>query len=482
MSARRGRALWQTHDPNRAVRAARIKNETDGLGRVAPRFLQLCADYQKHFQVHRREVSGYARDYLTGLLGRNVRKSIGRIGEELPAANYQGLQQFISDSPWDEQGLLRQVRREAGGLLGGHPDAALYLDETSFPKKGDASVGVQRQYCGRLGKLENCQVGVFACLGRGERAALVDFRLFLPETWAADPERCRKARIPEAEQRHQTKAQLALAMVRQARQEGLGHQWIGGDEIYGNNRPLTDALEDEGEVFLMDINANHQLWDRDPAGRVPAGEGGQGRPPTRRVADPQAVRRSAAQWAQAEFAAHSRPLALRESTRGLLRAKVWARAVWQWDPQDARARRRWLVVRQEADQTFKYSLSNAAPDTAWERLAYMQTQRFWIERAFQDAKSELGMADYEVRGWRGWHHHMALVCLALLFTLKERLAWSQNVPLLSVRDLVELLEFYLPRRSRDPADVLAAMTRRHQARQKAIDSAKKRKSEQSEFF
>jgi SRSO17 transposase len=104
----------------------------------------------------------------------------------------------------------------------------------------------------------------------------------------------------------------------------------------------------------------------------------------------------------------------------------------------------------------------------------MQTQRFWIERAFQDAKSELGMADYEVRGWRGWHHHQTMVCLTLLFTLKERLAHAAAVPRLSVRDIVELLESYLPRRSRAPAAVLAALTRRHQARQKAIDNASKK--------
>jgi SRSO17 transposase len=280
--------------------------------------------------------------------------------------------------------------------------------------------------------------------------------------------------VPEAEQKHQTKGELALALVRQARTEGLSHQWVGGDEIYGNNRPLTDALEDDGESFLMDISSTHQLWDRDPAGAVPASEAGRGRPRTCRVADPAAVKQSAAQWAQVHLAAAGRELLLRASTRGPLRAKIWVREVWQWEPADARARRRQLVVRQEQDGTFKYSLSHAAPDTSWERLAYMQTQRFWIERAFQDAKSELGMADYEVRGWKGWHHHIALVCLALLFTLKTRVANATQVPLLSVRDIVELLEVYLPRRSRDPDDVRAAMARRHATRQKIIDFAHKK--------
>lgn len=224
----------------------------------------------------------------------------------------------------------------------------------------------------------------------------------------------------------------------------------------------------------MDINRNHLLWDRDPMGSVPPAGDGRGRPPTRRVADPQAVRRSAAAWTEAGFAGACRTVTLRASTRGALRAKLWAMPVWQWESDDHRARRRWLVVRQEQDGTFKYSLSNAADKITWERLGYMQAQRFWIERAFQDAKSELGMADYEVRGWNGWHHHMAMVCLALLFAVKERSALAAHLPLLTVRDLVELFEIYLPRRERNQAEVWAAMEQRHKARQIAIDSARKR--------
>ncbi len=147
---------------------------------------------------------------------------------------------------------------------------------------------------------------------------------------------------------------------------------------------------------------------------------------------------------------------------------------WQWEPADHRARRRWLVVRQEQDGTFKYSLSNAAEKVTWERLGYMQTQRFWLERAFQDAKSELGLADYEVRGWVGWHHRMAMVCLALLFAVQERAALATHLPLLTVRDLVELFEIYLPRQERNQTEIWAAVEQRHQARQRAIDSAIKK--------
>lgn len=307
---------------------------------MAGHFDRTCQTYRSHFQSGRHDLAPHARNYLTGLLGLNVRKNLGRIDERLVAANYQGMQQFISDSPWDAAAVMRQIARDAEALLGGQDDTALYLDETSFVKKGTTSVGVQRQYCGRLGKLENCQVGVFTCLGQGQWVALVDFKLFLPESWVRDQARCRKAKMPEAERRHRTKAELALAMVRQARALGLSHQWIGGDEIYGNNRPLTDALDDAGEVFLMDINRDHLLWDRDPMGSVAPAAAGRGRPPTRRVADPQAVRRSAAAWTQAGFAGACRTVTLRASTRGTLMAKLWVMPVWQWAPADHRARRR----------------------------------------------------------------------------------------------------------------------------------------------
>ena len=164
---KRGRKQLNLENHNGRAENRPIKSDPDGLEGVSQRFMKLCANYQKHFVGHGRDVGGHARHYLTGLLGRNICKSIGRIEAELPASNYQGLQQFISDSPWDERALMSQVRAEAEAVLGRHRDTALYLDETSFVKKGKASVGVQRQYCGRLGKLDNCQVGVFACLGRG---------------------------------------------------------------------------------------------------------------------------------------------------------------------------------------------------------------------------------------------------------------------------------------------------------------------------
>lgn len=443
---------------------------------MAGRFVDYCRMFEHHFIVRGHDVIRHARHYLSGLLGTQRRKNLERIEADVAESDYQGMQQFISDSAWDHRAVMRQIGEVAEATLGGEADTALYVDESSFVKKGSASVGVQRQYCGRLGKLENCQVGVFAALGRGTRAALVDFRLFLPEAWAQDAARCAKAKVPEAERVHRTKTELALTMVEAARARGSSHRWVGGDEVYGNNHAFTAALEDLGEVFLMDVASNLRVWENDPYPQAPVAKPGQpGRPRTRvQPLKPTTKALKVEALTRRCFATGAREVTIRDAAKGTLRARLWVRKVWVWDGTSPRARARLLVVREEADGSFKYSMSNAPADTAWERLAYMQAQRFWIERCFQDAKSELGMAQYEVRGWIGWHHHMTLVCLALLFLLKERCQAHEATPLLSARDIVELLAIYLPRRSRDEAEVLRQMHQRHAARQRDLDHRRDR--------
>lgn len=455
----------------------------------------MCGDYSHHFVVKGKDVSGHARHFLTGLLGKERRKNIERIEADVAESDYQGMQQFISDSPWSHEALLDQVAKEADGLLGGHGESALILDETSFVKKGNASVGVQRQYCGRLGKLENCQVGVFACLGRGRFAALVDFRLYLPEDWVSDEARCKRAKVPAHKREHFTKPQLALQMVQAARARHSTHGWVGGDEVYGNNQELCAQLEDMGETFLMDVARNTRVWTAEPHPERPSSPSApadllvseaasapvRGRPRSRMQAtNAEAKEIKIEQLVAQNFAHGSRQVTIRHTTQGELQARVWVREVWLWDyrwrPQ---VRRRLLVVRQEADGSFKYSLSNAAAQTSWEKLAFMQAQRYWIEQSFKEAKSELGMAHYEVRGWKGWHHHMALVCLAQLFTVRERLTSMDELPLLSARDIVELLALYLPRRQRDEAEVLRQLQARHENRRKSAASHARRQRRQS---
>jgi SRSO17 transposase len=308
---------------------------------MARRFVEFCDVFSHHFIVRGKDISQHAQTYLSGLLGTARRKNIGRIEEDVAASNYQGMQQLLSDSPWDHEALLTTVAHQAEGLLGSHRDTALYLDESSFVKKGEASVGVQRQYCGRLGKLENCQVGVFACLGRAQRALLVDFRLFLPEAWAQDAERCAKAKVPEVQRVHRTKAELALAMVETARARGLSYQWIGGDEVYGNNSGLTEALDDLGEIFLMDVAANLKVWDADPRLAPPPSRGRRSRRSPALTPQNRAARQgSVAEWTQEHFDQQSRPVTLRQTTKEPLDYPVWVKEVWLWEGGDRPARRR----------------------------------------------------------------------------------------------------------------------------------------------
>ncbi|HZM04245.1 MAG TPA: IS701 family transposase [Candidatus Saccharimonadales bacterium] len=429
------------------------------------------SDYSEHFLIRGKDVSPHASDYLSGLLGTYRRKNLECIHGDIPESNYQAMQQFVSDSPWSQDKLMTQVAGEVNGLLGANRHSALLIDETSFVKKGDHSVGVQRQYCGRLGKKENCQLGVFACLGLGEKASVVDFRLFLPESWAQSDERCEKAKIPEEQRQHRTKLELALDMVKGAQARGLQFSWVLADAAYGCSNEFCATLEKLGLHYLLDASMKACVWDADPEPYLPARPGKRGRPET--VSQPgnsEAKRYKLPDLLKERFVQRAREVVIRKTSQGELRAKVWVCEVWLWEDRSAPPLARRLVAREMEGGEIKVSWTNAPKEMSDEELAYMQGQRHWIERGFEDAKSQLGMADYEVRKWRGWHHHMAMVALAMLFLLKERVEHEKSAPLLSARDIVELLAFYLPRRRRKEAEVISDLVRRHEQRRAATKS------------
>lgn len=412
----------------------------------------------------------HARHYLSGLLGTQRRKNMETIEGDVQGADYQGIEQFISSSPWDHDPLLDQQNLEVDGLLGGHPDSCLIIDETSFIKKGNRSVGVKRQYSGRAGKVENCQVGVFVGLGCGNRACLTDFRLFLPEDWAADEQRLTKAKVPQEHRVHKTKHALALEMVAAARSRGLRYNWVGADSLYGTSAAFLNALEDAGERFVADINRVTKVWTQEPhfADSAPTGRGRKALHP-RLSPDYTGRYLTVESLCAQEFDTGQQQICYRNGTAGPLRARVWVREVWTWEKTWPEPRARLLIISQSRDGKFKYSLSNCLElKDNWQRLCYMQHQRFFIEHAFHEAKGQLGMAQYQVRVWRGWHHHMALVCLAMLFTLREQLLQARSMPLLSLRDLTELLDHYLPRKATAEKEILRQIQKRHRTRQQDI--------------
>ena len=393
-----------------------------------------------------------------------------RMEEVVAGADDQRLQHMLTESPWAPRAVLDQVAQEVDHWLGGTADSCLLIDESGFAKKGRHSVGVKRQWCGRQGKVDNCQVGVFAALGKGHLSTLIDERLYLPKEWASNPARCRKAGIPEADRVHKSKSALALEMVRHQRALGVRFAWVGADGGYGKEPAFLRGLQAMGEIFVVDIHKDQRLYLEDPRPAIPEASAAGGRPRSRRQAQTGAHRVD--QWASEQQETDWQRVTLRDSNKGKLRVEILHRRMWLWDGKEAQAHQWHLIVRREIDspETIKYTVSNAPANIAVQRLAQMQAQRFWIERSLQDGKSESGLADYQARKWRSWHHHMALVFMAMLFMLEERIRQKDDLPLLSCSDIESLLRSFLPRRDVEHDEVLRQMQKRHRKRQAAIDS------------
>ena len=380
--------------------------------------------------------------YLRGLMQAS-RRNIERIRDVVPGSDEQALHHFISVSPWDHRPVLDKVARDANELLGGTEDSFLLIDETGLPKKGRDSVGVSRQWCGRLGKVDNCQTAVCASLGKGSIATLIDTALFLPKEWTNDAARMAAVGVPRSHQTYRTKQELALDLIERALENGVQFSWVGFDGFYGDNGQFLRMLDGADLTFLGDVHCDQHIWTADP------------------TVDKTAKRMRADAWVKSQGPTAWRRVEIRRGTRGPMKVDVLHGRVWLYQRGDARAYQWHLVVTRQPNR-LKYSLSNGPADTSVQRLAYMQGQRYFVERAIEDAKQQGGFGEYQVRGWRGWHHHAALVMMAMLFLTRERLEVGE--PVLTAADVQMMLVHYLPRRNRTPDDLVDLLRRRFQRR------------------
>ena len=399
--------------------------------------------------------------------------------ERVPDVVYDQLQYFLSESKWQHRPIIEQISCDADQLLGGHPGSALYIDESGIPKKGKMSVGVARQWCGQVGKVDNCQVAVFATLGRGHFSTMIDGRLYLPKKWTEDAARCFNAKIPKEEQEFKTKHDLALEMITNARKNGVRYKWVGCDGFYGNNPAFLRNLADDQETFMADIHSDQLIYLEDPKPYLPSYKSG--RKPRKLKSDIKPLRVD--KWmAQQPDSAWQR-ITIRDTTKGNLVVDILHQRVWLWDGKENVARNWHLVVRRDLNSPYKrkYSLSNTPVATSIERLAYMQAQRYWVERPFQDAKQQCGMGEYQARGWFAWHHHMTMVMLAMLFMTEQRISYQEDIPLLSCSDITEVLNYLLPRRDVTEEEILRQLVVRHKKRQASIDTAYKKQRKNGNF-
>ncbi|MEI7729734.1 MAG: IS701 family transposase [Verrucomicrobiota bacterium] len=328
-------------------------------------------------------MSRLARQYVSGLLQGGTRKNMLHMAEVVPEADARNLQQFLTHSKWDARAVLDHVAREANQVLGDPGEACLVLDESGFAKQGKQSVGVARQWLGRLGKVDNGQVGVFGVLCRGPRATLVDARLYLPKEWTEDSERCAAAGVPETERHFRTKDELAVAIIQHARAQKLQFGWVSADAGYGKSPATFYGLTELKETFFIDLPSDFSIYLEPFLPALPAA-GKPGRPGARYRAS--VPKQRVDQLPGLAVAAAWHQVKVRETTRGPLRLRAWRGRVYVWDGSERAPLRLTLLVTENLDGTDrKYTLTNAPETTTVRRLAFQQRQRYWVERVFEDA-------------------------------------------------------------------------------------------------
>jgi SRSO17 transposase len=428
--------------------------------------------YKKYFLCGTRSSLGRCQEYLKGLF-HDCKSNIERMQERIVDSIYQNLQHFISHSPWDWRGVMDEVSRQMADSFALLPEpCGLILDESGWEKSGKKSVGVSRQYIGNVGKVSNGQVGVFGALCKGDKVGLVGSRLYLPKEWTDDPARCDAAGIPKSEQPYRTKPELAMEIIKDL-VGNVNYDWVGGDAQYGNSPTLRHFLEEKGKTFVLDVGEGLGVYLSNPEPYVPAKEEGRGRTPTRHKSGqtPILLKNLILNIPDGQWQA----LTHRRGAKGPLRRQAVLLDNWVWDADNGdKAEALQLLISRELDGSeVKFSLCHQPhePMTIQDAL-YRQMQRYWVERAFQDVKEQLGLHQYQVRSWIAWYHHVVLTMMALHFILQTRIEQKQDLPLLSCPDVKIMLAKTLSNKLNTQRGIKLAIQKRHQQRQADINRYK----------
>jgi SRSO17 transposase len=316
------------------------------------------------------------------------RKNCWQLAEALGLSDPHGLQRLLYEVPWPADAVCKRMRQMVIEQLGYEPGIGV-IDESGFIKKGDKSAGVGCQYCGRVGKVDNCQVGVFLSYATPLGAAFVDRALYVPRQWLADRERCRAARIPD-EVDFRTKPQIAQRLLQQAWDEGIPMQWVVADTLYGNSPHLRNAIHQAGRYYVLGLGSQHQV----------------------RLPDGQTIALSVLIENEANVSGDR--LCFQLSEKG----PVWYEwRTWRIHIPNDEVGAQWLLIRRnphDATDCRCYA-SNAPPETTLVELVGVALTRHSIEHLLEEAKGEVGLADYEVRHWPGWYRHITLSLLAHTF-------------------------------------------------------------------
>src|SRR5215213_9843540 len=388
--------------------------ELDGVGSDLDRWLAPFLDALGH-----KKRRTWAPLYLRGLLGPGERKSLQPMAARLGLPGHDQLHHFVATPAWDDGPLWTALAKKADRLLGG-PGAVLVIDDTALPKKGALSVGVARQYCGELGKQANCQALVSLALARGEVPVPVSLRLFLPEEWTSDPERCARAGVPEAEVVAWSKGAIALAELDRLRAAGVRFGVVLADAGCGTSAAFRHGLDDRHLPWAVGIPRTQKVYTTAVRLRWPRARTGRPRKTPVPSEEPRAVEEvlAGARW---------RRLSWRRGTKGPLAARFVAKRVRVGDGPITRPSRHlpgseaWLVGEWRPSGERKYYLSNLPPDTPRRALVAAVKARWVCEQAHQQLKQELGLGHFEGRSWTGLHRHALMTCIASAYLQHRRL-------------------------------------------------------------
>jgi SRSO17 transposase len=390
---------------------------------VTPDEVRGCQDRISTFlqrylpRFYRAEQRTHATLVIRGLLSGLQRKTCEPIAVEA-GVHRKPVQNFVGNGGWDDEAVLAELRGHVREVLA-DPRAILVLDPSGFPKSGSESCGVARQWCGRLGKQDNCQIGVFLAYAAPGGYAPLDRQLYLPRDWAADPQRRRKCHVPEAVE-FQESWRIGVDLLQRCRTD-LPHAWVGGDDEMGRPARFRAWLRRHGERYVLDVPCNTTVRDLE-CRRPPRRRAGRGR--KREVpfcrAEAWAARQPEERWTR---------LTVRDGERGPLEVDALTVRVRTKEERRVGPEERLLVTRTvEAKPQTHYSLSNAGPEVSLAELVRVRFTRHRIEEVFGAAKGEVGLGQYEVRSWVGWHHHMTLSFLALWFLILERFRMGGENP------------------------------------------------------
>jgi SRSO17 transposase len=392
-------------------------------------------------------------NYTKGLLLPLERKSVEPMAARLAPGHvrqmHQSLHHIVADAAWSDTALLEQVREQVlPAMMQRHGLLAWVVDDTGFPKKGSHSVGVARQYCGQVGKQENCRIAVSVSLATEQASLPVRYQLYLPESWASDPELRKKAGVPE-EIRFQTKPEIALGHIRSLLDEDVQRGVVLADAAYGNDHNFREQLESLELQYVVGIQSSTSVWPPGTAPLPPRPRSVTGRPTSLLRRDKHHQPLTVKELALCLSPGDLRRVSWREGTRGTMRsrfARLRVRAAhrdyWRSEPHPEQ----WLLIEwpsSEKEPT-KYWLANLPESIALRRLVLLAKQRWIIERDDQELKQELGLGHFEGRGWRGFHHHASLSIAAYGFLERERCLFPPPPasPPLRAADL----RLHLPRR------------------------------------